>query len=214
MASTISAGTSSGTALNFTGDTSGNLQLQTQAGANTITVPNATGTLNTVLLATQTANNSATIDFTSISNTTFSAYKIIADNITVSVNATTLQMRVSVGGSFQSGSVYGHRQYRWVSGGAAASGSNSDTAINISSSGDTISNNSSYGNSFELTAFNQSQTNTYKRYVWSFDGLCSDQITLSGGAYYLSTSNAVDGFRFFMSSGNLVTGTFKLYGII
>lgn len=45
MASTISAGTTSGTALNMSGDTTGNLQLQTQAGANTITVPNVTGTI-------------------------------------------------------------------------------------------------------------------------------------------------------------------------
>jgi hypothetical protein len=45
MASIISAGTSSGTALNMTGDTSGNLVFQTGAGANTITVPNATGTV-------------------------------------------------------------------------------------------------------------------------------------------------------------------------
>lgn len=45
MASIISAGTTSGTALNFTGDTSGNLAFQTGAGANTITVPNQTGTL-------------------------------------------------------------------------------------------------------------------------------------------------------------------------
>lgn len=45
MASIISAGTTSGTALNFTGDTSGNLAFQTGAGANTITVPNTTGTL-------------------------------------------------------------------------------------------------------------------------------------------------------------------------
>lgn len=44
MASIISAGTTSGTALNFTGDTTGNLAFQTGAGANTITVPNATGT--------------------------------------------------------------------------------------------------------------------------------------------------------------------------
>lgn len=46
MASIISAGTTSGTALNFTGDTSGNLAFQTQAGANTITIANQTGTLN------------------------------------------------------------------------------------------------------------------------------------------------------------------------
>ena len=47
MASTISAGTTSGTALNLTGDTTGNLAFTTGAGANTITVPNETGTIIT-----------------------------------------------------------------------------------------------------------------------------------------------------------------------
>jgi len=47
MASTISAGTTSGTAIAIAGDTSGNLAFTTQAGANTITVPNSTGTLLT-----------------------------------------------------------------------------------------------------------------------------------------------------------------------
>lgn len=192
----------------------------------TLTLPDNTGTILTsdsslaaskgasmVLIASATASNSASVDFTSISNSTYSAYKIFADNITCQTNGTTLQMRVSVGGSFQTGSVYGHRQWRWVTGGSAASGSNSDTVMNICSAGDTMSNNSSYGNSFELTAYNQAQTTTYKRYTWTFTGLCSDQITVSGGGYYLSTSNAVDGFRFLMSSGNLVSGTFSLYGI-
>jgi hypothetical protein len=200
----------------ISGSTSGAITLAANAvaGTNTLTLPAATGTLGMVLISSQTANSSSTIDFTSISNNTYSAYKVIADNIVCSVNGTSILMRVSVGSSFQTGSVYGHRTYRWVAAGAAPSGSNSDTAIYISPSGDTMSNSSTNGNSFELTAFNQAQTNTYKRYVWSFDGLCSDQLTAAGGAYYLSTSNAVDGFRFFMSSGTFVTGTFKLYGIV
>jgi hypothetical protein len=45
MASTISAGTTAGTALNMTGDTTGNLAFQTTAGAYTQTMPNATGTV-------------------------------------------------------------------------------------------------------------------------------------------------------------------------
>jgi hypothetical protein len=45
MPSIISAGTTSGTSLNFSADTTGNLVFTTQAGANTITVPNVTGTL-------------------------------------------------------------------------------------------------------------------------------------------------------------------------
>jgi hypothetical protein len=44
MASIISAGTTTNTAINISGDTSGNLAFTTQNGANTITVPNATGT--------------------------------------------------------------------------------------------------------------------------------------------------------------------------
>lgn len=210
------------------GDTSGTVTLAAPAvsGTTTLTLPTTSGTVLTsastisgsqgasmVLIGSVTASNSATVDFTSISNSTYSAYKIFADNIVCQTNGTTLQMRVSVGGSFQSGSVYGHRQWRWVTGGSAASGSNGDTQMNICSAGDTMSNNSTFGNSFELTAYNQAQTTTYKRYTWSFTGLCSDQITVSGGGYYLSTSNAVDGFRFLMSSGNIVSGTFSLYGI-
>ena len=45
MASTISAGTSAGTAIAIAGDTSGNLAFTTQAGTYTQTVPNATGTV-------------------------------------------------------------------------------------------------------------------------------------------------------------------------
>jgi hypothetical protein len=45
MASTISAGTTSGTAIAITGDTSGNLAFTTQTGTYTQTVPNATGTI-------------------------------------------------------------------------------------------------------------------------------------------------------------------------
>lgn len=45
MPSTISAGTTAGTAIAIAGDTTGNLAFQTQAGVNTITVPNNTGTM-------------------------------------------------------------------------------------------------------------------------------------------------------------------------
>jgi hypothetical protein len=45
MASTISAGTSAGTAIAIAGDTTGNLAFQTSAGTYTQTMPNATGTV-------------------------------------------------------------------------------------------------------------------------------------------------------------------------
>jgi hypothetical protein len=73
MASTISAGTTAGTAVAITGDTSGNLSLLTQNGANTITVPNGTGTMSVngvssnIVAGTAVASTSGTsIDYTSI----------------------------------------------------------------------------------------------------------------------------------------------------
>ena len=69
MASTISAGTTTGTALNFTGDTSGNLAFQTQAGANTITVPNETGTI----ITTKTAGTVLQVQSTTLTSTFTSA---------------------------------------------------------------------------------------------------------------------------------------------
>lgn len=45
MASIISAGTTTGTAIAISGDTTGDLAFQTKAGVNTITVPNVTGTM-------------------------------------------------------------------------------------------------------------------------------------------------------------------------
>ena len=45
MATTITAGTTTTTAFTVTPDTTGNLAFKTQAGTNTITVPNTTGTL-------------------------------------------------------------------------------------------------------------------------------------------------------------------------
>jgi hypothetical protein len=73
MASTISAGTTSGTAIAITGDTTGNLAFQTSAGTYTQTMPNGTGNIvvngvNSPLVSgTAVASTSGTsIDFTSI----------------------------------------------------------------------------------------------------------------------------------------------------
>jgi hypothetical protein len=73
MASTISAGTTAGTALNLTGDTTGNLAFQTSAGTYTQTMPNGTGTIavqgastNIVSGTAQASTSGTSIDFTSI----------------------------------------------------------------------------------------------------------------------------------------------------
>lgn len=166
------------------------------------------------LVATQIASASSTISFTSISNSIYNYYKIIAYNITPSNNAVTLSMQISVAGVFQSGaSDYEHRQFRFTSAGSGLSGAATATAININSASDTLANTGTgEGMDFDMTVFNCAQKNTVKRAIWNTHYLGSDYIAVTGAGAYLTASNAVDGFRFQMSAGTITTGTFLLYG--
>jgi hypothetical protein len=70
--STISAGNTVSTAITITGDTTGNLVFQTQAGTNTVTVPNGTGTMvvnnvsSAIVSGTAANATSTSVDFTGI----------------------------------------------------------------------------------------------------------------------------------------------------
>jgi hypothetical protein len=108
MASIISAGTSAGTAIAISGDTSGNLAFQTQAGANTITVPNATGT---VLTTATTGQCKAWVNFSGGGSTINSSYNVSSVTYigtgTTTVNFTTAMPNTNyapqVSNSFASG---------------------------------------------------------------------------------------------------------------
>jgi hypothetical protein len=214
----------------ISGDTSGSITLAAPAvaGTNTITLPAATGTMLTtasagttgtsmVLIGSATASSSATIDFTSISNSSYSAYKIIGYNIYPVTNGANLYLRVSVGGTFQSGaSDYRDIQQRFLPAGAAYSGGTA-SAIRVNSSGDTLANSANSGTQggcvFDMTFYNAAQTNTVKRATWNASYYGSDYLDVLGSGTYLTAGNAVDGFRFLMDTGNISTGTFFLYGI-
>jgi hypothetical protein len=73
MASIISAGTTSGTALNMSGDTTGNLAFQTQAGTYTQTLPNATGT---ILTTATTGQCKAWVNFSGGGSTINASYNV------------------------------------------------------------------------------------------------------------------------------------------
>ena len=166
------------------------------------------------LIATLVANNSASLDFTSISNTTYDSYLLVGNNIVPATNAVDLVLRFSVSGNFQSGaSDYSHEQFRFVPTGSGVSGSATDTGINISSASDNLANSgASVGGVFAIRIYNCAQTSTVKRCTWDFNYWGSDFVRVIGGGAYLTAANAIDGFRLLMSSGNITSGTVKLYG--
>jgi hypothetical protein len=105
MASTISAGTSAGTAIAIAGDTSGNLAFQTQAGTYTQTVPNATGTVMVSgNMPAFSANNSGT---QSISADTATKITFNTENFDTNNNFASNRFTPTVAGYYQiNGSVY------------------------------------------------------------------------------------------------------------
>lgn len=223
MASIISAGTSAGTAIAISGDTTGNLAFQTQAGANTITVPNATGTMLTtasagttgtsmVLLGTATANNSAQIDFTGLTPANYSAYKLIIDCAVPVNNAVNLLLRVSSGGTFQT-SGYTWQIWRWTTAGQAVNGQiDSGTGIALDAAGaDNISNTANRGGSWVVDILCPTQGTDLHRVLYQGQYFGSTHLGISGAGY--TGTNTIDGIRLLMDSGNISTGRFFLYGI-
>jgi len=101
MASTISAGTTSSTAIAITGDTTGNLAFTTQAGTNTITVPNVTGTILTnksagAVLQVVQATSTTTYTYSSAQTWT-SASSFLSASITPSSSSNKIMVIIQLG---------------------------------------------------------------------------------------------------------------------
>lgn len=205
-------GGASGTGTRLANGSSG--QVLTSAGGTSAPAWGPAGAM--VLLATQTASSSATVDFTSISNGTYSNYKIIGENIVPSSNAVNLLVRMSVSGTFAT-TAYAWQNWRITNSGSGVIGQNTGggaTGIALDAAGgDSIVNSGNdVGISFEMTLYDMANTGKYKKCTYLSYYLGSQLIQASGGGTYQSNS-AVDGFRFLMDSGNIASGTFKLYGL-
>lgn len=197
--------------------TTGQFDAYTSNGWVSVASSNAsTGTAMT-LISSQTASNSATIDFTSISNTTFTNYRLVGYNIFPVNNGVNLYLQVSVNGTFQTGaSAYRDVQLRYITTSSSPSGGVS-SAIRVNSPGDTMANAANSGTQgglvFDMTFYNCSQTNTVKRCTYHTSYYGSDYLDMIGTGTYLTAADTIDGFRFSFSGGNISTGTFILYGI-
>ena len=78
----------------------------------------------------------------------------------------------------------------------------------------TLSTDSDSGGSGELFIFDPSNTTHVKHYISTASGaITGSQMTVSYTAGYFNTTSAIDAIKFEMSSGNIDSGTIKLYGI-
>jgi hypothetical protein len=183
--------------------------LGTTTISGTTTIPGAKWDLIQAI----TAANQATVSFTSISNTTYNAYKIILDNVVPVTDNTAFGMQVSVAGVFDAGvSSYESAMIAMTSSAVTSSGNTSASTIDLGAGGSLGTDANEYA-SFEITVYNPT-SGTHKQVNWTghlfFSSVYS---SLVGGGRFLNSTANIDGIRFLMSSGNISTGTFYLYGL-
>jgi len=165
-----------------------------------------------VLLNTLTAANSSVLSDTTSLTATYSAYEIDFINIVPATNEVIFELQVHSGGVFRSSGGY------LFNGLIAGSIMNSSAASFISLSWNVASVaaailNAAPGYSGRLRVYNPSANA-----ICQMEGTCTyvDGGNIANGGSmggWWGTAAVVDGFQVFMNSGNMTSGTVKIYGI-
>lgn len=166
-----------------------------------------------LLLQNTSASASATIDMTCTG--TYKAYMLTISEFVPATNATTLQLRMGLSGTFDTGAnYYGHLN---------ASASGATTYVGIATSAATslqispaLSNaaNASLGMVLFLTTTIANTTLSKLVHGQGTAVTGATAVTVCQFAGMEALTTAKDGLRFFMSSGNITSGVFKLYGLV
>jgi len=213
-AGTIPYQSSSSTTAMLSAGTSGQVLTSGGAGAPTWTTPSA-GAL--VYLSTVTASNSATVDIETTFSSTYDAYLLVVSNLVVGNDNATLVGRFKLNGAYVTTSTYYGKLMNLVSttGTFNADNTNGLTAFYI---GTNLGADTSDIAGFNINIYNPSSTTKQKRVVFSgvasaSSGVGASQTTTFFGSGSNSGTGAMTGLRLFMNSGNITSGTFRLYGI-
>ena len=169
-----------------------------------------------VNLSKQTASNSASISFTSFINAVYSEYFITIRGLTVQTDATSLYMTFST----DNGSTYISSNYYYgvayiASNAATGVAGGSQTAAQFLLS-DAYKSTAGYNANVEIELFNLGSSTLFPCYgVKTIQSLSNNDRNVQewGTGGFGSTTN-VNAIKIAMSSGNLVSGVFTLYGVI
>ena len=166
-----------------------------------------------VFISSVTASNSATV---SVENTfsTYDAYAIVVSGGTIQTNTADLRCLLKVNGTYQT-SGYHYVVSRSESGGSNvfnSSSTNTGTFIQLSTQ---LGNAAGYCFNYTLYIHNPASTSLLKNLYGPGFSINSNGYALNNlvQGYYDGGTQALTGVQFYMSSGNIVSGTFRLYGI-
>ena len=177
------------------------------------------GALN--LISTQTASSSSTISFTSGIDSTYKEYIFKFINIHPATDSAHFQFNMSVDG----GSNYNvtktssmfrawHKEDDSATALAYDSGYDLAQSTNFQPLAQEVSNDNDNDCVGTLTIYDPSNTTFVKHFISTVNMVNAEPITMiMYGAGYGNTTSAINAIQFKMSSGNIDSGTIKLYGV-
>jgi len=168
-----------------------------------------------VLLEQKMASSSASLDFTGCISSDYDDYLIEIVSLIPATNDVTFHLRFSTdgGATFDSGSNYTGGAFRASRAGWAYADVGG-TSINLSGGPGTHVNTSTKPFLSSFRILNPQSTSLHKRVLGqtsAYDGTANPDVTTHWTATYQSVS-VVNAFRIFASSGNLASGTIRVYG--
>jgi hypothetical protein len=181
--------------------------------------PAGSGGGGLVLLEQHTASNSASLDFTTAFTSTYDEYIMELVGIIPATNGAVPYLRCSSNGgsTWDTSSVY--------TGNELHTGASSSSSISYSAQGQWVFFSDGSGSALSSSAlpalvgsihiYDPLSTSKHKRFVFDgigvYSGNAEDYVTHSSGKYAKTTG--VNALRFIMSSGNIASGTIRVYGI-
>lgn len=175
----------------------------------TTTCTVSVGSGNKVLLATLTASNSATLADTTSLTSTYNRYEIVFSQIIPATNNVSCRLRYNVGGVQTSG-----YKSTLLFGQGAATGSNTSTTFILCASSSEGLTNADPGLDAVCSINNPSGAVKSKTICTIGHTGNSDPTISATSVGWYDTNGAVTGIELSMSSGNITSGTVRIYGIV
>jgi hypothetical protein len=168
-----------------------------------------------ILIATATASSSTSISFTSIPSG-YDQYVVTLANVLPATNGDQLYLQIGETGSCTIETA----DYNWYGGvfnseGLSYNGLNGDTQIDLTFTAGGIVNTSGLGVSGNIDLYSLGSSSLYKYFAGTityFEDGGVDTVNTIGGRY-TGDKNAITCVQFYMSTGNISSGKFALYGI-
>ena len=163
------------------------------------------------LLNTLTGSNSVSLTDTSSFTSTFYGYELVFENLVPVTNLVTGELQVHSGGSFQTTSYQAQELH---ADGTNVVSASSTGFIGIGASGAISTAVATFGLNGSIRVSNPTQTSAPKAWWGQFIHMFTGPVpVLSHTVGMWNSTAAIDGFAFFFSTGNVSSGTIKVYGL-